>query len=153
MVLGKLFGHLLGDGIKVSGWFDKLDGGGRVHEGGVVVESQDGVGSLKGSHRVLLRIIHAIVFDAHHVVWNRMNKEGRAKTYTEFAWWSRETESKPVRTKKGGGEERQDYQPYQYRKSFELHILAHQWSLSAKGSTHLLNNHGSKAETQGGFRS
>ena len=27
-----------------------------------VVESQDGVGSLKGSHRVLLRIIHAIVF-------------------------------------------------------------------------------------------
>ena len=30
--------------------------------------------SLKGSHRALLRIIHAIVFDAHHVFWESVTE-------------------------------------------------------------------------------
>ena len=33
--------------------------------------------SLERSHRALLRIIHAIVFDAHHAVWNGVDKVRR----------------------------------------------------------------------------
>ena len=73
MVLGKLFGHLI-EILRSVRLIDKVED--RVHKGKwlrvrMICFAQ------KGSHRALLRIIHAIVIDAHHAFQNGENKRSR----------------------------------------------------------------------------
>ena len=70
--------------------------------------------SLERSHRALLRIIHAIVFDAHHAVRNGVHKEKRTETYTGLtSCVQKEGEKTIIRHEGGADKSAKTFQPYQ----------------------------------------